>query len=545
MRYLILLAVTLLMTLPGIWALPPIDRDEARYLQASRQMVETGDYVDIRLQEQSRYKKPIGIYWLQSAAVNLSGKGADAPIWVYRLVSVLGAVLAVFGTCWTGTRLFGPTAGLVAGLVLAGTFGMVFEGHIAKTDAMLLAFAVTAQGALAQVYVRSREREPVPLHLFWVFWIAQGLAILIKGPIAPLLSVLTVAALYAVERDWRWIGKLRILPGLAVVALIVLPWLVAITWRSGLAFWQESVGNDLLGKVAQVQESHGAPPGYYVLTYGLYMWPFGVLVLGPGLMAMRKARSDPRLLFLLCWYIPFWFFFELLPTKLPHYVVPAYPALALMAGWGAATAIDFSAVALWRWQRWLYWAAIIGQIIVSAGLAALAILGPIYLGSGGSGAGIAAGIAALAAGYFAFPRNGQVDMRRIVYAVISSAVAFGLMFTFVAPSFQRIFLSPRIATAFEANRPCPQSTLASAGYHEPSLVFLTETDTLLTNVGGAADHLLSDPACALAVLPSRDAGELIQIVEAEGRSLSLVAEIGGLNYSNGQDLLMRMYRIAP
>jgi len=545
MRYLILLIVTLLVAAPGISTMPPIDRDEARYVQATKQMAETGDYVDIRLQEQSRYKKPVGIYWLQSAALALSGQGADASIWVYRLVSVLGAVIAVLATCWTGSRLFGPQAGLISGLLLAGTFGLAFEGHIAKTDAMLLAFTVTAQGALAQIHFRSRQGEAVPRHLFWAFWVAQGLAILVKGPIAPLLSVLTVAALWVMERDIRWLRNLRVLPGLGVVALIALPWLAAISWKSGGAFWQEAVGKDLLGKVAQSQESHGAPPGYYVLTYGLYVWPFGVLLLGAGLMALRKARSDARLMFLLCSYIPFWLLFEALPTKLPHYLLPAYPALVLMAGWAAVSAADFVSVPLWRWQKLFFWLAILGQIVVSLGLAALAVLGPIYLGSGASGTGIVAGVAALTAGYFAFPRKGRVELRRVAYALAAGVVTYSLLFTFVAPSFQRIWISPRIALAFGANKPCPESRLASAGFHEPSLVFLTETDTLLTSVTGVADHLLANPACAVGVVPMRDAKALQDRVEAGGRSLSQIAEIGGINYSNGNDLLLRMYRIAP
>lgn len=542
-RYLILIVVTLLATLPGISTMPPLDRDESRYLQASKQMVETGDFVDIRFQETPRYKKPIGIYWLQSAAVAVSGQGADAPVWVYRLVSVLGAVLAVLAVCWTGTGLFGPQAGLVGGLALAGAFGLVFEGHVAKTDAMLLAFAVIAQGALAQIHASAKSGD-TPRHLPWVFWIAQGLGILIKGPIVPLFSILTIAGLWVFERDTQWLKRLRTLPGLGLVALIVLPWPILITWKSGWAFWQESIGKDLFGKVASGQESHGAMPGYYILTYGLYLWPFGTLMLAAALMALRKARSDPRLMFLLCWYIPAWILFELLPTKLPHYLLPAYPALALLAGWVAAERADFTTITLWRWQRWAYGFALLGQLVVSIGFAAFAFVGPVYLGSGGSGAGIAAGTALLAAGYFAVPQEGRIDLRRMGYTLAATIVGFGLLFAVVAPSFQRIWISPRIATAFEANRPCARSVLAAVEYHEPSLVVLTATETVLTNVEGAAAHLLADPACAVAVLPVEDARALRAQVAAGGKSISLLAEIGGLNYSNGKDLQMRMFKIA-
>ena len=94
-HYALLILLCLVAFLPGISTLPPIDRDEPRFVQASKQMAESGDFVDIRFQDESRYKKPVGIYWLHNAALALSGQGSDAPIWVYRLVSVLGATIAV------------------------------------------------------------------------------------------------------------------------------------------------------------------------------------------------------------------------------------------------------------------------------------------------------------------------------------------------------------------------------------------------------------------------------------------------------------------
>ena len=118
LKYLFVFLFSLLLGASGLAGLPPIDRDEARFVQATKQMAETGNYIDIRLQQETRYKKPIGIYWLQSAAVALSGQGPAAPVWVYRLVSMLGIALAALATAWTGTRLFGGNAGLAAGLVV-------------------------------------------------------------------------------------------------------------------------------------------------------------------------------------------------------------------------------------------------------------------------------------------------------------------------------------------------------------------------------------------------------------------------------------------
>ena len=204
-RYFFLFLVCLFAFLPGISTLPPTDRDESRFVQSTKQMVETGNYVDIRLQDEPRYKKPIGIYWLQSAAVLLSGKGREAPIWVYRLVSVLGGTLAVLVTGWLGARMFGREAGLIGGIALAGIVMLGFEARIAKTDATLCATAMFAQAALADIYLRHREGRAASRVSPWVFWAAQGAAILVKGPVVPLVSLLTVLALAFFDKDRGWL----------------------------------------------------------------------------------------------------------------------------------------------------------------------------------------------------------------------------------------------------------------------------------------------------------------------------------------------------
>src|SRR5258706_16012231 len=101
----VLVLVSLLAFLPGFFQIPPVDRDEARFAQATKQMLETGDYVDIRFQNEVRYKKPVGIYWLQAAAVQTASAlglpRAELRIWVYRVPSLIGAIGAVLLTYWT------------------------------------------------------------------------------------------------------------------------------------------------------------------------------------------------------------------------------------------------------------------------------------------------------------------------------------------------------------------------------------------------------------------------------------------------------------
>ncbi|MDG4881264.1 glycosyltransferase family 39 protein [Mesorhizobium sp. WSM4884] len=544
-NYLILFLFSILMTVSGLASLPPVDRDESRFVQSTKQMVETGDYIDIRLQDVSRYKKPIGIYWLQSAAVALSGEGAQAPIWVYRLVSMLGIALAVVGIGWTGAKLFGTNAGLAAGLMMAAIFATAFEGRDAKTDAMLLACCVAAQGALAQVYLAARRKVPVAGHLPWIFWIAQGLGILIKGPVTPLLSLLTAAALFAFERDWRWLLKLKLVRGVVIVLVIVLPWLVLISWKSGGAFLQEAVGKDMLNKVAQGEESHGLPPGFYMLTYSLFMWPFGLIAVGAGLQAINRFWEDPRLRFCLAWYIPFWLVFEAIPTKLPHYVMPAYPGMALLIGWLLTLPADQANAPLKRWQSWLWWSTAFGVVVVSIGLAAVCIGTPIYFAKTFSWWSIPAAIAALATGYLAFPRQLQVPLGRIAAIAVGAGITFSLLFGVIAPSLKPIWLSPAIKAAVDANRLCDTTVLASSPYHEPSLVFLVGTNTVLSDVDGVAKHLAADPGCALGLAPVKDEQKLNELLAGQGKSAKRLTEIDGLNYSSGDKLALGLYRVAP
>ena len=174
--------------LAGLWSLPPLDRDESRFAQATAQMLETGDYVSIRFQDAERNKKPAGIHWLQAASVSAFSSAEAREIWVYRIPSFIGVVLAAVFTYLSAARLYDAQTGLFAGLLLAGAPAVVAEGTIAKTDGMLLAMTCLAQLAFIHVYARFQEGRAGGWGWPAAFWAAQGASILVKGPITPMVS---------------------------------------------------------------------------------------------------------------------------------------------------------------------------------------------------------------------------------------------------------------------------------------------------------------------------------------------------------------------
>src|SRR4051812_17594401 len=269
----------LLLFLPGFFNIPPIDRDEARFAQATKQMVETGDFVDIRFQDEVRYKKPVGVYWLQAAVVETASAlglpRAQVRIWLYRVPSLFGAIGAVLLTYWTALPFLTRRGAVLAGLIMCSSVLLGAEARLAKTDAMLLFTVVATMGALARVYLswqRGEDPERPPWTWPFVFWTALAGGILLKGPLILMFVGLTIGTLAVLDRSAAWLWRLRPVWGLIWMLILVLPWFVAIFWRAGEAFFADSIGGDMLSKLA-AQESHGAPPGLYLLLFWVTFWP--------------------------------------------------------------------------------------------------------------------------------------------------------------------------------------------------------------------------------------------------------------------------------
>jgi len=534
---LFLLCCSLVLFLPGFFTVPPIDRDEARFAQATKQMVESGDFVDIRFQDDVRYKKPVGIYWMQAAVVETASAlglpRAEVRIWLYRIPSLIGAIGAVLLTYWTALPFVTRRGAILAGLIMASSVLLGVEARLAKTDAMLLLTVVAAMGAMARVYL-SWQRGEDPLHPPWswpaIFWTALAGGILLKGPLILVFVVLTIAALAILDRSAAWLWRLRPVWGLMWLLVLVLPWFVAIFWRAGDTFFADSIGGDMLAKFA-AQESHGAPPGFYLLLFWVTFWP-GAALAGMAAPAVWRARREPGAQYLLAWLMPSWIMFELVMTKLPHYVLPLYPAIAILTV-GALERRVLSRSWLKRGAAWWF--------VIPAGASVLAVVGAIALTRHPVFLAWPFIAAALIFGLFAWwlYEDGRAE-RSLLNAVVSAMLLAIAVYGIVLPSLRPLFPSPEIARALR-NVVCVGPNAAAAGFHEPSLVFMTGTSTLLTDGSGAADFL-GHGSCRFALVESRAERSFAARAEAIGLRYNVASRIDGYNFSQGKAISIAIFR---
>jgi 4-amino-4-deoxy-L-arabinose transferase-like glycosyltransferase len=472
-----------------LFSLPPGDRDESRFAQATKQMTETGNYVQIMNGTEARNKKPIGIYWLQAPFVLATGPNLANPIWPYRIPSVLGAIAAVLATFETGLLFWrSPAIGALAGAMLAASVILATETHIAKTAGILL-----------------------------------------KGPITPMVVGLTALAASLADRRAAWLRALKPAWGIPLLLAAVLPWFIAIGIATHAKFFAEAVGGDLGRKLAGGAETHGGFPGLHLLLLPLLAFPATL----PVLRALPAAWADRRTAantFLLAWIIPSWLVFEAVPTKLPHYTLPLYPALFLLA---ANVVLSPNMHAAPAWMRSLSRGAlVVAALILGGGAVAL----PLYLHEAAW-----LGLPALAACVLVATLAWQ---RRLVWALAAAPMLYASILWLELPNLTPLWIAPRVQSLLEAEWPGWNPLgrgLAVAGYAEPSLMFLAGTDLVNLPGGAQAATALAHGNASAVLLADADARAFALQASRLGLSPRKRGEVDGFNYSRGRWVSLSLY----
>jgi 4-amino-4-deoxy-L-arabinose transferase-like glycosyltransferase len=538
----LLLVLGLVCFLPGIGSLQPMDRDEPRFAQASKQMLETGDLVDIRFQAEARHKKPVGLYWAQAATVAaaeaLGVPEARTAIGLYRIPSLIGALAAILLTYWAALAFLPRRGALLAAALFSACLMLSAEARLAKTDALLAACATASFGALARAWLGratlERRRGPPSLGTVAIFWLALALGILIKGPMVPFFAGLAALVLSLREGSARWLTDLRPRLGLALVLLVVAPWFAAIAWKSGGAFFGEAVGRDMLGKVGGAAEKHWGPPGAYALAFFATFWPGAAFAFLAVPFAWRQ-RGEDAVALLLAWIVPAWLIFEALPTKLPHYVLPLMPAVAIL-----------TVLALYR-------GALDPRRPGAVWVAGLVVLIPVGLTLGLSAAAWRLdGVLPLAALPFLFAacalavlalaafRRGAGE-GALVLAILASLIVSPAVFGLTQPVLQSLKLAPRLAALRDA-LPCAGARTASLGLREPSLVFTLGTDLAMLNSGAEARDFLRAGGCRLVLVEDRFADDFAATGDVRKDP---VGRVTGFNINGGKPVGVSAWAVLP
>jgi 4-amino-4-deoxy-L-arabinose transferase-like glycosyltransferase len=305
-----------------------LNPDEARYAEIPREMIASGDWLTPRLNDLHYFEKPPLQYWTTAAAFEVLGQTEFAA----RLWCGLAGLAGIFVVGWMGTRLFGRNAGLIAAALLASSLMYFALGHVNTLDMGFTLFLTLAIGAflLAQ---QTPVKSSAERNFMLLAWVAAGLALMSKGIVAMALPALAFGVYTAIEREYSAWRRLHIVPGLILFLIVCAPWLIAVSLANpGFAtffFVHEHFARFLTDVHRRVE------PWWYFLPYlvaGALPW----VSLAPAALftAWRNDSQQPTFRarrFLVIYIAVLLIFFSVSHSKLPPYILPIFPALALLA----------------------------------------------------------------------------------------------------------------------------------------------------------------------------------------------------------------------
>ena len=484
---------------------PPLwDEDEPIFAGAAQEMLLRGEWVVPYFNGQMLPDKPALMYWVMLGAY----KSLGVSEWAARLGPALFAWGLVLLTWQLGRKLFSPAVGLWAGVILASSLGFDVVARAATPDTLLSFFSCLALLA----FVRGASSDgAAPLSrvpswpLLAASYAAMGVAALAKGPIGVLLPTATIglfsliaglpeSARHSAASNASWKSRaagllafaartfaprhflatawrLRPLTAAACVAALAGPWYAAVGARTGGQWLAGFLGVHNLGRFLHPMEHHRGPIFYYLIAISIGFFPWSVFF-APTITRLRTqlASSNARrlcYLFLCCWVVVYLGFFSLAATKLPNYIVPVYPALALLtAAWIEAWLSDPQLTPARKLRpAWIVLGLAGLGVAVGLPLAARHFInGPWTLGL--------VALPLIAAAVFCWRFSEQGRARQVAIALAAAAIVFhAALFGGAAVVVGRRQNSQQFAAQILRNSRGAEPVIRSFGYYRPSLVF--------------------------------------------------------------------------
>jgi 4-amino-4-deoxy-L-arabinose transferase-like glycosyltransferase len=327
--------------LPGIGRVPLFDRDETRFGEAAREMIVKHDYVVPYFNDEYRLHKPILIYWIMGAAYNVFG--------VNEFAARLGSALAGVGVCllvfWLARRMFGLFPAALAGVVMATNLMQIVEARAATVDSVQLLLVMVCFIQLWRIYTGERRWDAYVL-----LYGGIALGTLTKGPVVVGVVLLAVAGILLMDRSWDLLRRLHLIPGLIAAGLVVAAWFFPANARTHGAVVSELLGHQMMGPAfGETFEGHGGIFIYYFLLLPASFFPWIAVLPLAAWRCWTAPEARKTRTFLVAWAVAPFLMFSFLKTKLPHYTLPGYPALAIMVGFALEEAIRQRRAILSHW----------------------------------------------------------------------------------------------------------------------------------------------------------------------------------------------------
>ena len=337
-NYALLFLGCLIFHVVGTWSLPLIDRDEPRFAEASREMIERGDYIVPHFNNQLRLDKPPLAYWAQVASYKIFGQNDLAA----RFPSAVAAALVALSILAWGSRIGGNRVGWWAAIIFTLSLQTFVHAKAAVADMWLVLFMTTAHWSAYEL-VRDRlwptDQASTLKHqtLFWwfVLYLSLALGFLAKGPIA-WTPLLTLAAMKLLVRDVELAKRCKFVRGILLMLAIVALWGVPALIQTDGEFLRIGIGRHVVGRSFGAMEGHGANSlGIYLLLLPFYFvaifasfFPWSIKL--PSLTKKLWRSRDKIDIYLITGAAIIFVIFSLIKTKLPHYTLPAFPLLSLL-----------------------------------------------------------------------------------------------------------------------------------------------------------------------------------------------------------------------
>jgi 4-amino-4-deoxy-L-arabinose transferase-like glycosyltransferase/membrane-associated phospholipid phosphatase len=523
------------------------DRDEPRFARASVEMAASGEWLVPTYDGQWRLHKPVGIYWLMAPPLAWFHQAE----WAARLPAALAAGAIALLAWWIGRRLASPAAGAWAAVVVATSPLLLVCGSAATTDAVLVAFIAAALALVARELILpdglARERLRPSALATVALGTAMGAALLVKGPLGLIVPVAAVVVAWLLSRGRTVFGALfwaRFAVACLLALGLFLAWAIPANARTVSsefpdgAYLAIGLGKHVIQRGQGAMEGHGGGPWYYlpIIVGAFFPW---TALLPAGFAALWRSGAARALI--IAWLLPTFLILSFYATKLPHYILPIFPALALAVALALTAQVDARHRQLLRIGAWILLAC---GLLVAVALALLPWLRALPADAFGERAGkslgplqrldgLTAPLLAIAAAFAALAVAGSRQLIRGRAPAAAMAMATGMVAVVFAaglamPAIERWKPSKPMALAIRAATPSDEPVRV-LDYDEPSLHYYLDRGpiAIVDGVAGARAWA-AEPGTGVLVL-TREA-----LAEAGDLGAREIASASGINLANGR-----------